>query len=68
MKDSALTFSNLHITDQSKVMQFIKGLSVKEDKYELIKMKPKDLRECYNIVTNLRVAKVMTEKLQTGPT
>ena len=65
--DAAITFSKLDISDRSKVIQFLKGLTKDEDRYCVLEKAPKNLAECYAHVTNIRSAKTLTATLRSGP-
>ena len=62
--DSALTFSQVHMTDTRKVMQFVTGLRERDEKRYLLDRDPETLADLYQGVVRLRQAKLLTERLQ----
>ena len=51
--DSAVQFAELVISDEDKVLQFMKGLQKHEDRRFLLERFPKNLDEVYNCVNTL---------------
>ena len=65
--DSAVQFAELVISNEDKVLQFMKGLQKHEDRRFLLERFPKDLDEVYNCVNTLRQAKTLTSVLVMNP-
>jgi hypothetical protein len=58
--DSALNFSEVHISNRRKVMSFVEGMKDREDKYKVLQEKPSTLKDVYTTVHNIRRVKVLT--------
>jgi hypothetical protein len=61
--DSALSFAQVRIEDQRKVLQFISGIKRLEERRFILDKSPSTLKEVYAAVVTLRQSKVLSSTL-----
>jgi hypothetical protein len=62
--ESALTFSHVQINTRRKIMGFIEGMKDRDDKYRVIQANPSSLQTVFDIVHDIRRAKILTRETQ----
>jgi hypothetical protein len=58
--DAALTLAGVNISDERKVITFLKGLREREDRRFVISHRPANLKEAYQAVVALRQVHVLS--------
>lgn len=58
--EAALITAQIKISEEDKVLQFLKGMNSKTEKLALIQKDPKSLKEAFEGVTDLESAKMLT--------
>ncbi len=64
--DAALSFAEVEIADERKVLIFIRGLSLGEDRRYVLQQKCTNLDQVYEAVTYLMQSKVLEEGMDRG--
>ncbi len=64
--DAALSFAELEIADERKVLIFIRGLCLGEDRRYILQQKCATLNEVHEAVIYLRQSKVLEEGMNRG--
>lgn len=63
--DSALLLAEVTISDEKKVLQFVRGLEKEDDRRFILERRPKNLKETYQTVVILRQAKTLAAESRT---
>ncbi len=64
--DAAFSFADMVVTEERKILVFIWGIKLSEDRRYIMHQKPQTLDECYEVAIYLRQTKVLDEGMYWG--
>jgi hypothetical protein len=60
LMEAALILARVDMSNNRKVSQFAKGLARERDRYEVLHSNPQNLKDCYQVVSQIRQAHILT--------
>jgi hypothetical protein len=57
--EAAIILGGVELNDREKVSQFVQGLTQEQERYQVISKDPKNLKECYRVISLIRQARLL---------